>query len=114
MDRSTTPCTLEDHRTKETTFELSEELEEMDNAKAREIATDSWRFLVIEDIGEAAQALQARGIKHTRLSHFEVLTHFGQHCFTQLHERKFTHLWLSVARKRHDRAREQKHHSQQS
>ena len=75
---------------------------------------ESWQYLVIEDVGEAQQALQARGIRHTRLSHFEVLTHMGQTHFNNLLQGNYTHLWISVPRKRHDRSTEQKHHSNQS
>ena len=75
---------------------------------------ESWHFLTIEDVGEATQALQARGIPHTRMSHFEVLTHLGQHCFDLLHQRHYTHLWISVPRKHHERGHEHKHHSHQS
>ena len=60
------------------------------------------------------QALQARGIKHTRMSHFEVLTHLGQNHFNMLLQGKYTHLWISVPRKRHDRTFERKHNSGQS
>ena len=75
---------------------------------------ESWHFLVIEDIGEATQALQARGIPHTRMSHFEVLTQIGQQHFQSVHQRKFTHLWISIPRSHHARSHETKHHSQQS
>ena len=74
----------------------------------------SWKFLVVEDIGEATQALQACGIPSTRLSHFEVLTHSGQEHFNKLLQGQYTHLWISLPRKRHERAAEQKHHSKQS
>ena len=75
---------------------------------------ESWKFLVVEDIGEAMQALQARGIQHTRISHFEALTHLGQEHFNKLLQGMYTHLWISVPRKRHDRTFEHKHNSGQS
>ena len=75
---------------------------------------DKLHVLAIEDVGEATQALQARGIPHTRMSHFEVLTHSGHNYFKLLHQRTFTHLWISIPRSHHARSHEQKHHSQQS
>ena len=97
--------------------EGAEEFEDKDRARNLE-SLDSWHFLVIEDIREAMQALQARGSKHThthtRMSHFEVLIHSGQNHFNMLLQGKYTHLWISVPRKQHERKYERKHHSGQS